>query len=74
MLVGREAGVVETQRQNHAQVFKFKFNNKNLRMRRRLRNRAAYRGVSTRIVPRLIAPSNRDRDLSRARVPGSARV
>jgi len=43
-------------------------------MRRRLGNRAAYRGVSTRMVPRLIAPSNRDRDLSRARVPGSARA
>jgi len=68
--VGLQAGVVEAQGQNHAQVLKLKFNNKNLRMRRRLANRAAYRGVSTRMVPRRIAPSNRDRDLSRARRTG----
>jgi len=57
-----------------AQALKLKFNNKNLRMRRRLANRAAYRGVNTRMVPRRIAPSNRDSDLSRALVPGSARA
>jgi len=32
---GPQAGVVEAQSQNHAQVLKLKFNNKNLRMRRR---------------------------------------
>jgi len=74
VLVGPQAGVVEAQGQNRVQVLKLKFNNKNLRMRRRLANRAAYHGVSTRMVPRLIAPSNTNRDLSRARVPGSARA